>query len=58
MQLYAMNMNLMAEKIFVVVEFGFKENVIGAIVVHNKAFLFYLYALFRCYNFNVLNKHE
>ena len=25
MQLYAMNMNLMAEKIFVVVEFGVKE---------------------------------
>ena len=25
MQLYAMNMNLMAEKIFVVVELGFKE---------------------------------
>ena len=39
-----MNMNLMAEKIFVVVEFGFKENVIGAIVVHKKVF-FYLYAL-------------
>ena len=37
-----MNMNLMAEKIFVVVEFGCKENVIGAIVVREKAF-FYLY---------------
>ena len=35
-----MNMNLMAEKIFVVVEFGCKENVIGAIVVHKKAFCF------------------
>ena len=50
-----MNMNLMAEKIFVVVEFGFKENVIGAIVVHEKAF-FYLYAL--CLKRTVLNRHE
>ena len=44
MQLYGMNMNLMAEKNFVVVEFGLNENVLGAIVVHEKAF-FYLYAL-------------
>ena len=36
-----MNMNLMAEKFFVIVEFGCKENVIGAIVVHNKAFFTY-----------------
>ena len=35
-----MNMNLMAEKNFVVVEFGFKENVIGAIVAQKKAFFF------------------
>lgn len=42
MQLCAMNMNLMAEKNFVVVES--KETVLGAIVVHEKAF-FYLYAI-------------
>ena len=37
-----MNMNLMAEKIFVVVEFGLKENVLGAIVVHEEAFFLHI----------------
>ena len=36
-----MNMNLMAEKIFVIVEFGCKENVIGAIVVQKNHFFAY-----------------
>ena len=34
-----MNMNLMAEKNFVVVELGFKKNVKGAIVAHEKVIL-------------------
>ena len=49
MQLCAMNMNLMAEKNFVVVELGFKKNVKGAIVAHE---------IFKSYTLNVLNKHE
>ena len=43
MQLYAMNMNLMAEKIFVVMNLDSKKNVLGAIVVHE---------IFKSYNLN------
>ena len=46
MQLYAMNMNLMAEKTFVVVEFGVKEKYDRCYSSSRKKTLFfYLYAL-------------